>query len=174
MNEVQTKLKVYEKYRGGAGLSEIDRMDEDEEDQVGELETRLAKAMKDIEELKKENAILSMSNQSELNIQLISMEHKILDLEAERTKLGQKIVMKDERLKELQTQLEAVRDQAEYESEEREQKHDLSKENLKINMLKEKLQMELELVKKKLEKRIKADSENKAERVKLEEEVRKL
>lgn len=82
--------------------------------------------------------------------------------------------MKDERIAELQGQLEVARGQAEYESEEREQKHDLSKENLKLRVERDQLLQELERVGKKLEKRVKSDGDNKAEKVKLEDEVRKL
>lgn len=77
---------------------------------------------------------MKITSKNELNLQLITQESKISNITGERDKLKGILAMREDRIRELEMNLDSLHEQAEQESEQIEQKHDLSKENLKLRI----------------------------------------
>jgi len=131
--------------------------------------------------LRKENAILKISNLNELNTNILTLEQRVADANAERDKFKAKVELKETRIRTLEAELEVLRGQVEHEQEEREVTHDINKDNLKLKIEKDQLKAMLDKALIKLDKRkqILDQQENdikslKDERFRLEEKVRML
>ena len=85
----------------------------DSNEQLSELQEQLEELRRDNENLRKDNQVLKISNQNDLNLRIISLEHKVFDIEAERDKLKTKIEIKDQKISEQETELEILRGQLE-------------------------------------------------------------
>ena len=136
---------------------------------------------KEIEELRKENAILKISNLNELNTNILTLEQRVADANAERDKFKAKVELKETRIRTLEAELDVIRAQVEHEQEEREVTHDINKDNLKLKIEKDQLKAMLDKALIKLDKRkqILDQQENdikslKDERFRLEEKIRML
>jgi hypothetical protein len=66
--------------------------------------------------LKKENAILKISNQTDLNTRVLSLEQRIMDAEADKDKFKAKVELKEQRIKDMENEIEFLRTQAEMQS----------------------------------------------------------
>ena len=136
---------------------------------------------KEIEELRKENSILKISNLNELNTNILTLEQRVADANAERDKFKAKVELKETRIRTLEAELDVIRAQVEHEQEEREVTHDINKDNLKLKIEKDQLKAMLDKALIKLDKRkqILDQQENdikslKDERFRLEEKIRML
>jgi len=145
------------------------------------LHELLLARFKEIEELRKENAILKISNLNELNTNILTLEQRVADANAERDKFKAKVELKETRIRTLEAELDVIRAQVEHEQEEREVTHDINKDNLKLKIEKDQLKAMLDKALIKLDKRkqILDQQENdikslKDERFRLEEKVRML
>ena len=131
--------------------------------------------------MRKENAILKISNLNELNTNILTLEQRVADANAERDKFKAKVELKETRIRTLEAELDVIRAQVEHEQEEREVTHDINKDNLKLKIEKDQLKAMLDKALIKLDKRkqILDQQENdikslKDERFRLEEKVRML
>jgi predicted nuclease with TOPRIM domain len=61
----------------------------------------------------KENDILKNNNQSELNAKIIHLDKKFIDLETEKELLKAKLKQKDDKIQDLQKEMQIFRNQAE-------------------------------------------------------------
>jgi chromosome segregation ATPase len=145
------------------------------------LHELLLARFKEIEELRKENAILKISNLNELNTNILTLEQRVADANAERDKFKAKVELKETRIRTLEAELDVIRAQVEHEQEEREVTHDINKDNLKLKIEKDQLKAMLDKALIKLDKRkqILDQQENdikslKDERFRLEEKIRML
>jgi SMC interacting uncharacterized protein involved in chromosome segregation len=71
--------------------------------------------LKEIEELRKENNILKISNLNELNTSILTLEQRITDANAERDAYKAKVELKESRIKTLQSEIDILRGQVEQE-----------------------------------------------------------
>jgi chromosome segregation ATPase len=115
---LQTKLRVYESLRGeegitGTGLGELDELEKQEIEK--DVHEQLQMRLKEIEELRKENNILKISNLNELNTSILTLEQRITDANAERDAYKAKVELKESRIKTLQSELDILRGQVEQE-----------------------------------------------------------
>jgi chromosome segregation ATPase len=145
------------------------------------LHELLLARFKEIEELRKENSILKISNLNELNTNILTLEQRVADANAERDKFKAKVELKETRIRTLEAELDVIRAQVEHEQEEREVTHDINKDNLKLKIEKDQLKAMLDKALIKLDKRkqILDQQENdikslKDERFRLEEKIRML
>lgn len=109
---LQTKLRVYENLRGedgiaGSGLGELDELEKQEIEK--DVHEQLQARLKEIEELRKENSILKISNLNELNTNILTLEQRITDANAERDVYKAKAELKEQRIKTLQCDLDILR-----------------------------------------------------------------
>ncbi|CDW80227.1 protein hook homolog 3 [Stylonychia lemnae] len=172
----QSKLSVYEENQGFSKLARSSLTDfqkigeEDLQEKVNELERQLR-------DLENENRVLRIENQSELNTQVLIMEQKIIDLSQEIEKYKNSIDLKEQKIRLLEDEIDGLRNKVDLDYDQREQKHDMNKEILKLKIEKDQQREKLEKLIKKLEqkKTIEADLKtNKEEKLKLEEEIRKV
>lgn len=94
---------------------------------------------KELEDLRKQNAILSISNQNDLNTKVLTLDQKIVDLNQEIEKLQHKLQLRDQKIQNLEQELDFARNAVEAESEDREITNDLSKECLRLKLEKERI-----------------------------------
>ena len=96
---LQTKLRVYENLKGeerltgGSGLGELDELEK--QDREKDVHEQLSLRLKEIEELRKENNILKISNLNELNTNILTLEQRITDANAEKEALKAKVELKE-------------------------------------------------------------------------------
>ncbi len=69
--------------------------------------------IKEIEELRKENSILKISNLTELNTSILTLEQRLTDANAERDRVKVKLELREQRIRTLETELDVLRGQVE-------------------------------------------------------------
>ena len=59
--------------------------------------------------MRKENAILKISNLNELNTNILTLEQRVVDANAERDKFKAKVELKETRIRTLEAELDVLR-----------------------------------------------------------------
>lgn len=132
-------------------MGELDELEKQEIEK--DVHEQLHARNKEIEELRKENSILKISNLNELNTNILTLEQRITDANAERDRFKVKLEMKDQRIRTLETELDIIRGQVEQDQEDREVTHDINKENLRLRVEKDQIKAMLDKALKKLDKK---------------------